>query len=123
MTLTLYSSEAKQDIKQPISCMLYPLQSCAVVSCMLNVHIPVSTLLKHTLNTFNTAAGPRGNYCMLLVSSTQGESSTRARLKCCQSLNGPQGLGLERKTFVVLWKQKRQNKQYYAVISGAIVFF
>lgn len=65
----------------------------------------------------------RGNYCMLLVSSTQGESSTRARLKCCQSLNGPQGLGLERKTFVVLWKQKRQNKQYYAVISGAIVFF
>ncbi len=64
-----------------------------------------------------------GNYCMLLVSSCQGESSTSARLKCCQSFNSPGGLGLERKRFSLLWKQKRQNRQYYAIGSSTIALF
>lgn len=64
-----------------------------------------------------------GNYCMLLVSSCQGESSTSARLKCCQSFNSPGGLGLERKRFSLLWKQKRQSRQYYAIGNSTIALF
>lgn len=64
-----------------------------------------------------------GNYCMLLVRCCQGESSTSARLKCCQSFNSPGGLGLERKRFSLLWKQKRQSRQYYAIGSSTIALF
>lgn len=64
-----------------------------------------------------------GNYCMLLVSSCQGESSTSARLKCCQSFNSPGGLGLQRKRFSLLWKQKRQSRQYYAIGNSTIALF
>lgn len=64
-----------------------------------------------------------GNYCMLLVSSCQGESSTSARLKCCQSFNSPGGLGLQRKRFSLLRKQKRQSRQYYAIGNSTIALF
>lgn len=114
MTLTLYWSEAKQDVKQPISCVL--LQSCAVVSRTLRTVKTRYPYIQHS-------RWAPGNYCMLLVSSCQGESSTSARLKCCQSFNSPGGLGLERKRFSLLWKQKRQSRQYYAIGNSTIALF
>lgn len=76
-----------------MSCALLP--PCARVSCTLSVHgAPASATLKRESRIFSAAVGGlRGIYCMLLVSSCQGESSTSARLKCCQSFNSPAGAG------------------------------
>lgn len=93
MTLTPRWSEAKRDTRRPMSCALLP--PCARVSCTLSVHgAPASATLKRASRIFSAAVGGlRGIYCMLLVSSCQGESSTSACLKCCQSFNSPGGGG------------------------------